>query len=482
MAFDLQRNGDELCVFIEIERVLVMNKREFLKGGLRLGVAAGLAGAAVAESDAADRSVLRKIRGSLDATHFGVRPDTADDQSKAIQSLLDQASRDNKPIFFPSGNYVVSNIDLPSRTRMVGIPGASRLIYGGRGSFLNGSGCELVHMTGMVLDGANGVIADEYAGLVYLRAVKDVAIDQCGFIGSQQLGVSLAKCGGRVTRSSISGAAGFAGLYSVDATGLSITENTVSDCANGGILVHRWKAGDDNSIISGNRISRIAAKAGGTGQRGNGINLFRAGNVVVTGNHVSDCAFSAIRANSANNCQMSNNTCLRSGETALYAEFSFEGSVINGNIVDGAVTGISIANFNEGGRLAVCSNNLVRNLLMDGPYPDEGGFGTGIYVEADTSLTGNVVEGAPTYAIGLGFGAYLRDVVAANNVVRDSAVGFAVSVVEGVGHCTIANNVVSGAKKGAILGYRWNDIVTGELLNDGYQGSPKLVTSGNTLV
>ncbi|MEH0071825.1 hypothetical protein V6L77_18445 [Pannonibacter sp. Pt2-lr] len=46
--------------------------------------------------------------------------------------------------------------------------------------------------------------------------------------------------------------------------------------------------------------------------------------MIIASNHVSDCAFSAIRANSASNVQISGNTCLRSGETAIYSEFSFE--------------------------------------------------------------------------------------------------------------------------------------------------------------
>src|SRR5690606_35792467 len=104
---------------------------------------------------------------------------------------------------------------------------------------------------------------------------------------------------------------------------------------------------------------RIRADLGGTGQWGNGINVFRAGNVVVAGNMVSDCAFSAIRSNGGSNVQITGNQCLRSGDTAIYSEFVFEGALISANVVDGAANGISIVNFNEGGRLAVCSSNLV---------------------------------------------------------------------------------------------------------------------------
>src|SRR5690606_12330312 len=128
-----------------------------------------------------------------------------------------------------------------------------------------------------------------------------------------------------------------------------IVGNTVADCGNGGILVHRWEKGEDGTIVTGNRIERISAAHGGTGQFGNGINVYRAGNVIVADNRIADCAFSAIRSNSGSNVQITGNNCARSGETAIYSEFAFEGAIISSNIVDGAANGISIVNFNEGG-------------------------------------------------------------------------------------------------------------------------------------
>jgi len=192
-----------------------------------------------------------------------------------------------------------------------------------------------VSLFDLVIEGGDLPLGDAVKGLVDLRGVAQVAIDSCRIVGSGKSGLYLERCAGRVERTAISRAADY-GLYSVQATGLSITGNTVADCANGGILVHRWEAGEDGTIVAGNRVSRIAARSGGTGQYGNGINVFRADTVVVSGNVVSDCAFSAIRANSASTIQISGNSCMRSGETAIYAEFAFQGAVIDGNIVDGA--------------------------------------------------------------------------------------------------------------------------------------------------
>ena len=41
-----------------------------------------------------------------------------------------------------------------------------------------------------------------------------------------------------------------------------------------------------------------------------------------------------------------------------------EGAIIADDLVDKAATGVSVTNFNEGGRLAVVQGNLIRNLFF----------------------------------------------------------------------------------------------------------------------
>lgn len=461
-----------------------MNRRFFLSGLASSGLIVPTIGTitpASADLRGATGS-FADLRGSLDVSQFGVRPDVGDDQSQLLQRVLDQASEQNKPVFLPPGTYVVSNINLPERARLMGISGTSRIVYGGHGGLFAGLGCERVELSGLVLDGANRPLGDNMAGLLNVRACPRVQIDNCEFIGSTGAALSLDTCGGRIERNSISGAGGVCGIFSVNATGLSVQNNHVADCSNGGILIHRWQAGDDNTIVSGNRVERIGARQGGTGQQGHGINLFRSNGVIVSNNHVSDCAFSAIRANSASNAQITGNTCLRSGETAIYSEFSFQGSLIANNIVDGGTTGISIANFNEGGRLCVCANNLVRNLTTDGPYEAEfSGFGIGIFAEADTSVTGNVIENAPTFGIGLGWGPYLRNVIASNNVIRTAGEGIAVTVVKGAASTSITGNIIDRATKGAIIGHEWTKSVTRDLAQGRRNPFPHLTIERNVV-
>ncbi len=448
-----------------------MIRRQFLAGGLFTILSRPSMAASLLQDIA--------LRGSLDATEAGIRPDALDDQSKIFAKLLAVASKSNQEIFLPPGEYRVSNMTLPKRVRIHGVYGASRIIYGGEGHLFAAEDTELVEIEGVVFDGANRGLNEQSQGLIEGRRVPRFILSNCEIIGSEKNGVSLEGCAGRIEKTTISGAFD-AGIWSVEGAGMTIADNDVHDCANGGILVHRWQEAHDGTIITGNRVSRIDAKNGGTGQFGNGINVFRGNDVVANGNHVSDCAFSAIRFNSASQAQIINNNCKNSGETAIYSEFKFEASIISGNVVDGAANGISVANFNEGGRLSVVANNIVRNMKLDGPYPaDAAGFGIGIAVEADTSVSGNIIENAPSIGLNIGWGPYMRDVSATGNIIRKCGEGIAVTVVEGAGKAVINSNVLSENIKGAILGHRWADVVTGDMATSGNQGIATLTVENN---
>ncbi len=449
-----------------------MDRRRFMAGAF--GAAALAPGAAAASYASLD------MRGTIDAGDAGLVPGSEEDQGRVLQAMLNEASANDQPVYLAPGRYIVSNIVLPARTRIVGVAGATQLVLGaGDAHMISAEKAELVHLSGLTIDGGVVPLAGYVAGLVNLVGVDDVAIDRCTVRGSSKGGVSIERSAGRIERTLV-GHVRDAGIRAIESTGLAIVDNVVSDCGNGGILVWRWKEGEDGTLISGNRVERIGAEGGGTGQNGNGINIFRAGGVVVSGNRIADCAFTAIRANSASNVQIIGNSCSRSGEVGIYSEFGFEGAIVANNIVDGAATGISIANFREGGRMAVVSGNIVRNLTGKGPYPaDPPGFGVGIAVEADVAATGNLIDGAPLFGMLLGWGPYLRDVSASGNVIRDAPIGVAVSVVEGSGAAVISDNLIAGAERGAVVGMRWGDAASGDLAVSGAEDFPNLMVERN---
>ena len=448
-----------------------MDRRSFLAGAF--GIAAATpALAALSDNTAPD------LRGTLDGG-YPIASTANEDQVATIQEALNKASAEDREVVLPAGTFSVAELVLPRRTRLSGVSGSTRLIFSGGASMVTADGAEIVDIRDIVFDGAGQSLEDYVPALIHLSGCDGVNIENCVVTNSARGGIALDRSAGRVTRTVVNHVQD-AGIRSIEARGLAIADNTVEDCGNGGILVHRWTAGEDGTIVSGNRVARIAASAGGTGQNGNGINVFRAHSVMVTNNRITDCAFTAVRANASNNVQITGNNCARAGEVGIYSEFAFEGAMIANNIIDGAATGISVANFREGGRLAVVSGNMIRNLTGKGPYPvNPPGFGIGIAIEADAAVTGNVIDGAPLFGIQAGWGPYLRDVTATANVIRNAPLGIAVSVVDGAGSAVISDNMIAGASKGAVVGMRWGDTATGDLALSGAGRYPQLLVERN---
>jgi uncharacterized secreted repeat protein (TIGR03808 family) len=383
-----------------------------------------------------------------------------------LQDAVDQAASARVPLALGPGVYRAGGLKLSSGAHIIGVRGATRLVLTRGPSLIFSSHADSIALVGLTLDGG-GIPLPERRGLVHLAEGRGVRVVDCDIIGAGRHGIMLEGIEGEVTGSTITGA-DEAAIFSLDGRGVKIAGNTIRAAGNNGILVWRSAPGDDGTLVVDNRIEDTAARRGGSGQNGNAVNVFRAGNVIVRGNRISGAAFSAVRGNAASNLQIAGNTCTRLGEVALYAEFAFEGAVISNNVVDGAALGVVVTNFREGGRLAVVQGNVIRNLNPRRPAGTDphDAAGIGIAVEADTAVTGNVVEGAPTAGIYAGWGPYLRDVTVTGNVVRASSVGIAVSVAPGAGPALIADNLISGAQRGAIVGMDGRNAVTGELAGE----------------
>jgi uncharacterized secreted repeat protein (TIGR03808 family) len=344
---------------------------------------------------------------------------------------------------------------------------------------LSGKGAEDVTLRGLVLDGG-GHPLPEQRGLLQLESCKAAKITDCTITGSGRNGVVFVAVAGELCDNTIA-QTGDAAVFALDSTGLLIARNHIDRAGNNGIQVWRSISGTDATLIIDNRIENVGNRSGGSGQYGNAINVFRASNVIVRGNRLDNCAFSAVRGNAASNLQIEGNSISNAREVALYVEFAFEGAVIANNSVDLSAIGISVTNFNEGGRLAVVQGNIIRNLLPRRPAGTDprDAAGVGISVEADTAVTGNVIENAPTAGIMLGWGHYLRDVAVTGNVVRKADIGIAVSVVPGAGAALIANNVISDTARGAIIGMARANPVTGDLSRTGAEQYAHITLSGN---
>src|SRR5919106_552659 len=224
-----------------------VGRRQVLVGGLGLGLTA---------TAGPHRALARtEMEGREGFSTYGIVPGGGEiDQTATLQHAVDEAARSGTPLFLPAGAYSTRRLDLKSGTQIEGVPGRTILRYRDGGAILSFDTVENLRLAGLVLNGE-------------VRPLGEI---------------------GNIRK---------AGLFSEDAAGLEIAHNHVHDCGDNGILVWRLEPGEDGTIVTANRIERIAARSGGTGQNGNGINVFRAGSVLVNGNRIADCAFSAIRSN-----------------------------------------------------------------------------------------------------------------------------------------------------------------------------------------
>ncbi len=439
----------------------MLKRRHFLGFALGGGATAALSRPAFAQSPSS---------GTANGNAYGLVANVAHDQSEALQHAINDSTRRGQALHLPAGRYLASGLVLPPGATLIGTPGLTLLVQSGSRPILRAEGTKRLRVSDLVLDGAGRTIGGTRGALLTIRGCEAISVRNIEFTHTPGCGLVLEGCGGAVEGSTFK-QIGDAGLFALDSRGLRIDGNAFSDIGNNAIQVWRSQKGEDGTLVSHNRISHVGARDGGNGQNGNGVNIFRAGAVVVSANTIRDCAFSGIRNNGGSNVIVTANSITRAGEVAIFIEFAFEGASIANNMIDEAAAGISVSNFDSGGRLASVVGNVVRGITAKSlSNPDTLPYG--IAVEADTTVIGNTVENVPGVGIRLGWGPYLRNVTASANVVRESDIGIAVSLVNGAGKVIVADNIIAGSKT-ALAGMEWQKKVTGDLTRaaDGQQAN-----------
>ena len=412
------------------------------------------------------------------STAVGLATPAPAEKSTDLKTLL--AANSDGVLTLRGGRYSADDIKIEKPVRIEGIPGQTRLEAGGTGPLFTVRNTENVSFAGISFTGRNDQPTEQNldGALLVASDVANLRIENCAFSGSAASGLRLEKCSGEILHNRFSKLGNF-GLFALDCSALLIDGNRVDDIGNNGISVWQTEPRADGARIVNNVISNIRIVGGGTGQNGNGILVFRAGNVVVANNRIADTGYSGIRCNSGSNVSITGNSISRARETALYVEFAFEGAVVANNIIEDAAAGISITNFDQGGRLAVCTGNVVRRMKA-GTFT-EAPEGTGIHGEADTLIANNVIEDVEATAISLGWGGQCRNLMAQGNMIRTCGQGIVFSVAEGAGRMLIAGNMISGAKNGAVVGMAWDKVMTGDLLVASEKPPANATMFGNVL-
>lgn len=387
-----------------------------------------------------------------------------------LQRALDAAQAKGGEVRLGAGTFLVDMLDITKPVSLTGAAGKTVLRTSGNSAVLRITGATSVMLSSITFSKA-GLQGD----LVTVGDSTGVTVDHCDFLGGGN-GISFRDSSGAVSNCHFRHQEQ-TGIFSLNAKGgLQVTANRLEDIGNNGIQIWREAKGQDGSQVLGNIVQRIAANAGGDGQNGNGINVYKAGNVMVANNRITDCAFSAVRNNSGDDCQIIANSISRMGEVTIYCEFEYQGAVVSNNLIEDVAFGISITNFREGGRLAVVSGNLIRKVR--GEQATGAKTGGAISAEADTLITGNVVEGTRDFGINAGWGPYCRNVTISANTVKDCPWGITASVTEGAGRVIISDNTITGART-AISGFDHDTPKTGDLGTKGASPPAHITVSNN---
>ena len=152
----------------------MLNRRLLLSAIASAGVCTAVTRVA---SAASMKPAQDGLRGTIDISGYGVAPDRTGDQSRAISRLFNEAAEKGMPVFLPAGDYRISGIALPDMLWVSGVPGRTRLIHTGGGRFLTGEGLSKLTLSDLVFDGGGKSLGEEAGGLINLRGVADLTID-----------------------------------------------------------------------------------------------------------------------------------------------------------------------------------------------------------------------------------------------------------------------------------------------------------------
>ena len=207
--------------------------------------AAGVAGALAMSPEPTRAAPLTSTLGR-DVTQYGVRPGSPDDQTAKLQRAIDEAARAQAPLALPPGVYRTGMLRLSSGTQLVGVRGATKLIFNGGASMLQGEGANNVGLTGITFDGG-GIALPERRGLVHCLGGRDVRIAECEISGSGGNGIWLEQVAGDISGNIFTKIATTA-VVSFDAKGLIVSRNTITDTNDNGIEILRTSIGDDGGF------------------------------------------------------------------------------------------------------------------------------------------------------------------------------------------------------------------------------------------
>ena len=101
----------------------------------------------------------------VEAIHLGVRFNGPDDQSEALQRAIDRTAGARLPLILAPGIYRARGLVLPMGSRLIGVPGATRIVATDNAPIIVARGADYVLLSGIIFDGSGKSLSDN-SGLI----------------------------------------------------------------------------------------------------------------------------------------------------------------------------------------------------------------------------------------------------------------------------------------------------------------------------
>jgi parallel beta-helix repeat protein len=188
------------------------------------------------------------------------------------------------------------------------VPGSVVLQLTSGNNLLNINGIYSCKVENILFDGNNVTFSNlsTSSALITLNGAKFTQILNCQTYNSVACGIYASNNSSNTIRDCVVYNCSY-GIWTLDSYS-QITSNTVQTCSNNGIMIWTTNIAGNNSIVSNNLITSINSGSG-TGQNGNGINVFKAIAVNIMGNQISGCQYSSIRINGGGDAIVLGNNC-----------------------------------------------------------------------------------------------------------------------------------------------------------------------------
>lgn len=267
--------------------------------------------------DSLSRRWKRDIKENINILWFGAKGNGLNDDTIFIQNCIDE-NNGKKIVFFPEGDFVVSELNIPSNTILSGSGKSSVLTVTGTGNIFSVSGKSFVKVENLFFKGNNSSTTTTNGNGIFVQNSTFITIKDCFFDGFGS-----------------NNDTGAGGIFITHTTDSFILNNTIN---NG---IGEIQGSDISSYSAAGKSVIMGNKCYSRGNS-NGININNInpkGNVIVMGNfcdnhtrHGIICAYGG--TTQVENSIISNNICTNNASTGIYCNTNTHGFIISNNIIE----------------------------------------------------------------------------------------------------------------------------------------------------